>query len=668
MDLTSDENGNIIFENNTANGTANDIYTTNRLNINGDTGVVSVTGGIAGSGAVNKFNDGVFILKGDSSNYTGEFNLSGGTTVAADGKWFGGTSNIEGGTLQWDKNAQKVTGILKVDKGNLIVVPQAVLDLNNTADTVAPDAVVYLAQDSTINNQGTVTLNQPDRWQGTINNTDTLTLDNFVKNTGGLNQTDGNLNLHHGSVISTDEGTNITGGNLLLDGKSILNITDNNFSVNNLLMDDSTINALNGNTMTNYISNDFIVGPDGAKFNIDFNADNRTSDKFEVGRNFNTRGAITVDNYAVYGTPTDTRIDFDVFTGGNIDNVVFTAIDKEVQTPIYMYKLISAGSGVYSLIRQAFNPSIERGVQTHEAVFLNNLLVTNLIFEHVYIDSEEMSNLRNNYDMGDLEYAPFQQFDNQNGSVWYKPYISYDRFSLNNNNMIYNTAYGAILGFDFPTEQINEEWKFLPTTFIAYQGARQSADYNNYYQNGGMGGIMGTFFHGESISSFMAYGGGYGNEMNYDGYRDETGNWYAGCAAISAYNFHPKKNIIIQPILWTAYNIVGKNTWTADYGSVPMSTGYLNGLAVVPGINAFYGADTWSVYGTISYLFTINDRVSASAGPVNLQDARLQYGFLQYGVGFIKKIKDRFLAYGQVTIRNGGLTGIAFWGGISYRF
>lgn len=468
-------------------------------------------------------------------------------------------------------------------------------------------------------------------------------------------------------MLALDDGNTISGGNLQIDGKSILNVTANNFTVNNLFMDDSTINALNGSTSVNYINNDFIIGPNGANFNVDFNGDTKESDQFNVKNNYIGYGPITIDNYNILGAPVDTRIDFPVFTGGNFGSTVFTAIDKEVNTPIYKYKLVSSGGGVYSPIRQELNPSANRGVQTTEAVFLNNLLVTNLIFEHVYIDSEELTYLRNHRD-GDVFYAPYQQTDNQEGSIWYKPYVSYDRFSLTNNDTIYNTAYGSIIGFDFPTEQLNKDWKFLPTAFIAYQGARQSADYNTYYQNGGMGGFMGTFFKGESISSIMAYAGGYGNEMQYDGYNDQTGNWYAGCAAISAYNFHPRKNIIIQPILWGAYNIVGKQNWTADYGSVPMSTGYLNGLAIVPGINAFYGFDTWSVYSTVSYLFTINDHVKGAAGPVHVEDGRLEYGFLQYGVGFIKKFKDRFLAYGQVTIRNGGLTGIAFWGGLSYRF
>lgn len=666
MDLTSDANGDIVFQNNTSSAGANDIHNLNELNVNGDTGNVVVNGGITGTGVVNKYNNGNLILHGDSSNYTGDFNQSGGTTAISDGKWFGGTSSIQGGNLEWGTGAQKTDGVIHLTNSSLYVHPDAVLDLNNSADRIESDAVVYLDNNATINNQGTITFNKDDTWLGKVNNTNNITLDNITVDSGSISHTDGELYMYNNASLTLNPDSQIRGGNMTINSGSVLNIPDNYFLVNNLNMDGGTINVLNNQTSANYISNNFAVGSGGANFSIDFDGDRKIADQFVAG-NFIGTGTISVDHYNVLGAPTDERIPFPVFAGNNVENINFSATNDIVNTPIYQYNLLSEGAGVYSLNRGGFNPSVNRGAETAEAMFINNIIVTNIIFEHVYIDSEKLNKLggRNN---SNIYYSPFQQVDNEEGSIWYKPYISYDRFSLTNNNMIYNTAYGSILGFDFPTQKINDEWEFLPTAFITYQGAAQSANGNRYYQNGGMGGFMGTVFHGDWISSVLAYGGGYNNEMSGEGYNENTGNWYAGCAAISAYNFHPKKNIIIQPILWTGYNIIGKQNWHSDYGNLNMATGYLNGLVVSPGLNAFYGADTWSIYGTINYLFTINDQVSAYAGDTQLDMAKLNYGFLQYGVGFIKSFKDRLLAYGQVTLRNGGLTGIAFWGGLSYMF
>lgn len=667
LELTSDTNGDILFQNNTSGDGANDIYTNNRVNINGEAGTVAILSGISGTGVVNKFNNGTLYLEGDSSKFTGDYNQRGGTTAITNGKWFGGSSNIEGGTLDWGENAKKVNGVIKLSNANLNVYRNAVLDLDNVNDTIAADAVIYLDKDAVINNYGTVTFNQGDNWQGRVNNNGNVILDNYNASASRFSQSSGNLYMHKNSLLTVNADNIIRGGNMTIDSGSTLTIADNFFSVNNLTMDNGTIDTLNGSSTTNYILNDLYVSDGGAHFNIDFDGDNKISDVFEAG-NITGNGTISVDAYNVSGSPYDIRIPFPVFKGNIDENTGFAATNDSIMTPLYRYSLVSEGGGVYSLIRNETNPSINRGAESVEAMFLNNIGVINMIFEHVYIDSEQLTQARMGNKNIDTVYMPYQDIRHDEGSIWYKPYITYNRYALHNGNMMYATAYGSILGFDFPTEYLENDWKFLPTAFITYQGGRETAHGDTYYQNGGMGGFMGTFFKGDSISSLLAYGGGYNNEMQTNGYTDQSGNWYAGAAAISAYNFHPKKNIIIQPIVWAAYNILGKQNWTSNYGDVPMSTGYLNGLAVSPGVNAFWGNEKGSIYGTISYVFTINDHVKANAGPVEVDSARLRYGFLQYGVGFIRTWKDRFLAYGQVTLRQGGATGVAFWGGLTYRF
>ncbi len=564
-------------------------------------------------------------------------------------------------------NAQKTGGVIKLTNSNLYVHKDAILDLNNTADTIEQSAAIYLDTYGVINNIGTVNFNEDDIWNGRVNNTGTLNLNNINANNAKFSHSDGSLNLNNSSQLTVNNDNKITGGDMSINSGSTLNISSGNFAVNNLSMNNGTVNSLNNITEVSNIADSFNVEDGGAHFNIDFDGDKKLSDQYLAG-NFTGTGTISIDKYNVSGAPYDYRIPFDVFNGSNVENMNFAATNDLVNTPLYRYSLVSEGSGIYSLIRGTQNPSINRGAESAQSVFLNNIGVINKIFEHVYIDSEQLTQIRKSKKNFSTVYMPYQDINHEDGSIWYKPYISYDRFSLQNGNMIYNTSYGSIIGFDFPTQKLRNEWKFLPTTFITYQGARQGSHGDNYYQNGGMGGFMGTIFKGDSISSLLAYAGGYGNEMQGYGYEDKTGNWYAGGAAISAYNFHPKKNIIIQPIFWATYNILGKQNWRSSYGNVPMSTGYLNGLAVSPGLNAFYGTDKWSIYGTISYIFTINDHTKSFAGPVEIDSARLKYGFLQYGLGYIRTWKDRFLAYGQLTFRQGGMTGVGFWGGITYRF
>ena len=46
----------------------------------------------------------------------------------------------------------------------------------------------------------------------------------------------------------------------------------------------------------------------------------------------------------------------------------------------------------------------------------------------------------------------------------------------------------------------------------------------------------------------------------------------------------------------------------------------------------------------------------------------MRHGYLQYGIGATKTWKDRLNAYLQITIRNGGRTGIGFQLGAQYLF
>lgn len=664
LNLTSDENGDIVFSGNSAGVAGNDIYTLSTMNIDGDSGTVLLSGGVAGRGAINKTNNGAVIFQGNNSEYTGTYNQTDGTTAVSNGTFFTGASTINGGTLQWGENFKKIGGTLKVNSGTLALMPNAVLDLSNPADLVLGETIIYLAPTSTLNNGATVTLNKGDIWQGAINNSGTLTVDD-VRSEGSFSQSSGDLYMHNNSELFTGQNGQISGGNMTIDSGSVLNVGDLSFNVDNLYMDNARINSLNFTPTHNTIGDVFEIGSGGARFGVDFDADRRLSDSFTVNGQYRGPGTITIDDYNVIGVPYDVRIPFDVFNGTGVDKINFGATDKEVMTPLYSYKLASEGSGNYSLLRGQLNQDLYRGAQTVEATFLNNINVINMLFKHVYIDSQKFGKKEDKTHY----YAPFQQYENEEGSPWFKPFVLYDKMSLRNNNTVYNTAYGNIIGYDFPTRKLKKSWKFLPTTFITYQGAHQGFNGNDYYQNGGMGGFMGTFFRDDFISSVLAYGGGYGNRMQGERFSSEdTGNWHAGAAAIAAYNFHPKKNVIIQPIVWSAYNVLGRQHWNNDFGNISMRTGYLNGIAVSPGVNVFAGNEKGSVFASISYVFTINDHTTNTAGPITLDSTRLRYGFLQYGIGFVKTFKDRLQAYGQISLMQGGLTGVMFWCGLSWQF
>ena len=156
--------------------------------------------------------------------------------------------------------------------------------------------------------------------------------------------------------------------------------------------------------------------------------------------------------------------------------------------------------------------------------------------------------------------------------------------------------------------------------------------------------------------------------MSLNGTTDKTGNWFAGTATKLAYNFHPTRNLIIQPTAFASYNIFGEQNWNSQFGILSMNSGLLNGINVAPGLNIIYGRENWSLYATFQYMYNINDNISGRAGNVDLPSLKMEHGYIEYGIGATRKWKDRFNSYVQVTLRNGGRTGIGFQLGAQFLF
>ncbi len=370
-------------------------------------------------------------------------------------------------------------------------------------------------------------------------------------------------------------------------------------------------------------------------------------------------------------TPVAKLITLHIFDSDNIgENIVFSATNKTVRSAIGDYKLTSVGGGYYNLAMVGVNPQAFRAQVATMAAYNNQLHVNNVLFDHVYLDSEEYSAFgtnKNKYAALSPQFGPYQ-YSRNDGGLWYKSYVAFERLSMSQGLNVGNNAYGSIAGADFPVKQLKEGWKFLPTAYISYNGGHQTFDGVSMYQNGGQAGFMGTFMKGDFISSILAYAGGYGNEMQVSGTTDKTGNWFAGTAVKSAYNFHPARNLIIQPTLLASYNAFGKQDFYSNFGQVNMNAGMLNGINVAPGLNLIYGRETWNVYLTTQYMYYINDKIGGKADSLNLGDIKMNHGYIEYGIGATKTWKERLSAHLQVTLRNGGRTGVGLQTGASFRF
>ncbi len=464
----------------------------------------------------------------------------------------------------------------------------------------------------------------------------------------------------------TNYSTSFFGGTNSISNSNFNLFQSANMTINNLSLNNVYTNSINRLITTTVVNNFSASGINN--FALDINANAKTADKFIL--NGNASGNFNITNILISGVPTEKVIPFRIFEISGMQPTYSQTVSQPITTPIYKYGFRSDGNGQYSLYREGHNPQVFRGQVATLAQYQNQLGVNNVLFDHVYLDSNELTaknSTKNQYASLYPQFAPYQ-FVSEGGGLWLKSYAAFERLSMTQGLNINNNTYGALLGGDFDTIHLQNSWEFLPTVYIGYNGGHQTFNGVSMYQNGGQGGFMGTFSKGDYIGSILAYGGGYNNDMSGTGFSDDTGNWFAGTAIKQAYNFKPTRNFIIQPNVLVSYNIFGEQNWGTDFGALSMNSGLLNGINVAPGLNLIYGRETWSVYLTTLYMYNINDNVNGSAGSIGLPSVSMRHGYFEYGIGALKEWKERFLSYMQIDFRNGGRTGIGFQLGVSLKF
>ena len=610
---------------------------------------------------------------------------NGWVTIGDNDIWNGEVS-LAGGTLNYkrtESTSSTMTGDLIATSGNLNLLKNSYINIKSPSN-IAQAVSVDIQKGATveISNSAEFNLDSNDKWNGLIKNE----VDGILKTDNVNNSAFGGMLQQNKGVSIFDNNSNITidgkdsyilGGTVEIKNGSALNIgsgvADNHFFVSDLNMtNNSALNAMNSVLNKYQISNDMIVEGKN-NLSIDIDGRNKVGDAFIINNlTSNTNGTLNVADFNFIGlAPIDRQFKIRVFDANSInDKVNFTSTDKEIFTPIGYYNLQSAGGGWYTSNMTRYNPQVFRGQVATLASFNNQLMIDDMLLNHVTLDSERLlaqSKNANIYASTLPQFAPYQ-YKKEDGGLWYKSYVNFENLSLTQGLKVGNNSYGSLVGADFPVIKLKHGWRLMPTAYIGYNGAHQTFNGVGMYQNGGQGGLMGTFMKDNFIGSVVAYGGGYNNEMSVAGNTDRAGNWFAGTAAKLAYNFHPTKHFTIQPTAFMSYNIFGRQNWGTDFGSMSMNSGLLNGINVAPGMNFIYAKETWSVYATFQYMYNINDQVGGRAGNVDLASVEMKHGYIQYGVGVTKTWKDRLNSFFQIVFRNGGRTGVGFQLGLNYTF
>ena len=528
------------------------------------------------------------------------------------------------------------------------------------------------------------------------------TLNFTMKNNGKIYMAD-NID---GTVTKDSDGKITDTYNVNIKGDDINNTTFymlNDIRNANVTFDNTTINAINNQTHV-YNFNSLTVNSD-TNFVADVDLANAEMDRITATNYGTHNGNLNVVGMNLLSDATKDVTEIYFAEQGLKDNVVNgmpanggynlpSTAQTTFYTPIYKYNAIydNRDDGGYFIFDRVsagnnsgnasdnFNPAVlapsvasQAGAnatmnQTFNYAFQNSdNFMTIPYLERVAIKTANRYALSPTGDATDVgTFSPLFNAKNQTSSAWIKPYASFENIPLKNGPKVSNITYGTLVGFDTPIKSIRHGWDRTWTGYIGYNGASQRFSGVDATQNGGLvGGTLtlykGNFFNATTVSSGAIVGD---NRTMYG--TDNYTMLMAGVGNKTGYNFEFKEGkIIIQPSMLLSYTFVNTFDYTNAAG-VKIKNDPLHAIQIAPGVKFIANTKNgWQPYIGVNMIWNLLDKSKVSANDVRLPEMSIK-PYVQYGVGVQKRFKDRYMAFGQAMIQNGGRNGISLTAGFRW--
>ena len=261
----------------------------------------------------------------------------------------------------------------------------------------------------------------------------------------------------------------------------------------------------------------------------------------------------------------------------------------------------------------------------------------------------------------------------ENHGIWYRPYSTFETINLKNGPKVNMISYGTMVGGDSDFRLLKHGWANVGTAYIGYHGTQFNYGGTGLYSqgvnattNGGVLGLTETFYKGNFYTALTATAGGNFSEIHGMYGKEDIPMLMGGIASKSGYNIELNKGkFIIQPNLLMSYSFVTTFNSTNSVGvkinNKPMHTIQLN-----PNLR-FIGntKNGWQPYATVGMVWNMVNTTEATANNIELPGMSTK-PYIEYGLGIQKLWNDRFSAYGQATVRNGGRNGVALTAGMRW--
>ena len=253
-----------------------------------------------------------------------------------------------------------------------------------------------------------------------------------------------------------------------------------------------------------------------------------------------------------------------------------------------------------------------------------------------------------------------------NKGVWFRPYTTFETMNIKNGPKVDAITYGSLVGFDGDFKEMKNGWSRVFTGYAGYMGSSLNYSGVDTTMNGGLLGFTETFYKGNFWTAITASAGASVGESHTMYGKEDYTSLLAGVGSKTGYNFEFKDGkFIIQPIMFLSYTFVNtfdyKNAAGVNIESDPLHTIQLN--PSVRFIANLKGG--WQPYASVGMVWNLMNESKVTANNVKLPEMSVK-PYVEYGVGVQRNWADKFTAFLQAMIRNGGRNGVALTGGFRF--
>ena len=456
---------------------------------------------------------------------------------------------------------------------------------------------------------------------------------------------------------------------------------DNVLDHNNLTLNSGHFNLINNQPGLSTL-NSFTVSGD-TNMSVDVDLSNKTMDRIISPTYGAHTGTLNVSHLHLLS---DAGRDFTAiyFAEPGLKNNVSTTVNEVAYTPIYKYTVSydnqnqydDLGDGGYFLFTRgtgstnpsdSFNPAVLTTPVSNVAASQSTVNETfKYVFEHADAFSqmplvERMSYLNaNKYalsttyneNLGRITYS-------QNNAAWLRPYTTFESINLKNGPKVDAITYGSLAGFDGNFKEMHRGWYRIGTGYLGYNGSQLNYHHNDTTMNGGLLGFTETFYKKNFWTALtLSAGASVGETRTMYGKEDFT-TLLAGVGSKTGYNLEFQEGkYILQPIMFLSYTFVNTFDYTNASGT-RISTTPAHSIQLNPSFRFITNCKNgWQPYASVGMVWNLMNTSDIRANGIKLPEMSMK-PYVEYGLGLQRNWKERFTAFGQAMVRNGGRNGVA---------